>query len=102
MINPTESRQDDDNIKLMSNHTNSEPKAISISKGISIQMSDEEIQPVTPSGEWIRCLSPHLKPGGKPGALILAVGLAAITIGYVTGVSQIILAIAVLMAVVSE
>jgi hypothetical protein len=103
LLSPTESRQEEnDNIKLMSNNTNPEPKAISRSKGISIKMSDKETEPATPSWGWIRCLSPHLKPGGKAGALILAVGFAAITISSVTGVSQIILAISVLMAVVSE
>lgn len=93
MFSPIELRQEDDNIKLMFNHTNPQ------SKGISIKMSDEEMEIVTPSWGWIRCLSPHLKPGGKSGALILAVGFAAITIGSVTGWSQIILSISVLIAV---
>ena len=86
----------------MSNHTNPEHKAISIFKGIAIKMSGKETEPATPSWGWIRYLSPHLKPGGKAGALILAVGFAAITIGSVTGWSQIILSISVLIAVVSE
>ena len=98
MFTPIEYRPKDDNTEFMCCHINPE------FKNLSIKLKDEEseLDPVNPSWGWLHLLSPYLAPGGKPVALILAVGLAAITISSVTGWSQIILALSVLIVVLSE
>lgn len=102
MFSPLRFRQEDEDIKLMP--CNNNPVNPKLTGRLAIKMREEETElgPVTRSWGWLNLLSPYLAPGGKPVALILAIGLAAITISSVPGWGQIILSLSVLIATVSE